>query len=170
MQPTWHLVNLSWFRAPYGAHDQMLVTVSYGSVRVRCSLRWENGSVIYQSYSQQYHVSCQYVYYIYSLHVTTTFCNNVYVYIIYTRPLSVQVQYSRSFHILSSSCYNSNVNWPDLADGIHYIASPWAIYKTLLPSQGSFHWLNMANYYLPISLASDRGTPQLNKLIAPSAK
>jgi hypothetical protein len=145
LQPTLHLMSQS--ICLKGAHDQMLVTVSYASVHVRCPLWRENGSVIYQRYSQQYHVSCQYVYNIYSLHVTTILYNNVYVYTMYTRPLSVrystadhslssvahaitamytrplsvQVQYSRSFPILSSSRYNSNLNWPDLADGLHYI-------------------------------------------------
>jgi hypothetical protein len=37
-------------------------------------------------------------------------------------------------------------------------------------STGSFRWLNMANYYPPISSASYRGTPQLNKLIVSSAE
>jgi hypothetical protein len=45
----------------------------------------------------------------YNLHFT---CYLMYVYTTYTRPLSVQAQYSRSCPIISSSCYNSSlITW-----------------------------------------------------------
>jgi hypothetical protein len=53
--------------------------------------------------------SNKYVVSMYNLHFT---CHKMYVYITYTRPLSVQTQYSRSCPILSSSCYNGSlVTW-----------------------------------------------------------
>jgi hypothetical protein len=64
----------------------------------RC-LWYEDGTVICRSHSQS-------VFTMYNLHFT---CYYMYVYRTYTRPLSVEVQYSRSYVIISSSRYNSNL-------------------------------------------------------------
>jgi hypothetical protein len=44
-----------------------------------------------------------------TIHFTCYTCYLIYVYIIYTRPLLVKVQYSRSCPIFSSSRYNSSL-------------------------------------------------------------
>jgi hypothetical protein len=52
------------------------------------------------------------VYTIYILHVIKLICIYMYVYTIYKRPQSVQVQYSRSSPNTSCSCYNGSlVTW-----------------------------------------------------------
>jgi hypothetical protein len=42
----------------------------------------------------------------YNLHFT---CYSMYVYTVYTRNLSVQAQYNRSYSIISSFCYNGSL-------------------------------------------------------------
>jgi hypothetical protein len=70
-------------------------------------------------------------------------------------------------HVVSNVPGNPLTNYSLTGPSASYPLSPKFLKSSF--SNASFRWLNIPTSYLTISSASDRGTPQFNKLIVSSA-